>query len=209
VDVHELVIHFDMILPLPDLDRRRRRVHDSREAGRLTLKIRIVLLKVVRGAFLLAFGSESKRSDLRAQQNPDAIQIGALSSCLRKAETAISNATDGPASSRFLASGLAVRDAFPEGGKAAVSQDSPIRQCRRSEISRLGRRLLGMTLTVTLSPILSTLTGTLRLSNEFLSDHSMKNSVTPPPGWRPPGDLRMRIANGDSLTLPTTSSVLL
>lgn len=61
---------------------------------------------------------------------------------------------------------------------------------------RLVRRLLGMTLTVTLSPTFSKLTGTLRLSNAFLSDHSM---IVP-----------RRACNGvpEALTYPMTVTII-
>src|SRR2546425_11492118 len=47
---------------------------------------------------------------------------------------------------------------------------------------RFGRRLLGLTLTVTMSPTWILLTGTLRRINAFLSDHSTKNCDTTTPG---------------------------
>src|SRR5688572_31970329 len=62
-------------------------MHDPGEAGRLALKVRIVLLKVVSGAFLLTLGSESKGSNLSAQQDPDTIQIGAFTGRLRESRS--------------------------------------------------------------------------------------------------------------------------
>src|SRR6266850_2091810 len=75
---------------------------------------------------------------------------------------------------------------------------------------RLGSRLLGLTLIVTLSPTRILLTGTVRRSSAFLSDHSTKNSETPPSGLvtsRVICECGFRIAT--SLTLPVTSSALL
>jgi hypothetical protein len=59
-------------------------MHDAGETRRLALEIRIVLLEVVSGAFLLALGSEPKSPNLSAQEDPDSIQIGAFTGRLRK-----------------------------------------------------------------------------------------------------------------------------
>src|SRR5215831_20139375 len=79
MNVHEFVINLNLIRMLPDLDRRRWRMHDSRDAGRLALEIRIILLKVVRCALFLTFRREPEFSNVCTEQDPDAIQFRAFS----------------------------------------------------------------------------------------------------------------------------------
>src|SRR5437867_551427 len=169
--IHEFIVHFHVIRMLPHLDRRRRRVHDARHAGRFALEVRIVLLIIVRGAFLLTLGRQLWFFNFRAQEDPDTIHVGALAGGRNKQRKTSDDCGDlhfAFSSHPPLPFAMPWRNAAKPQSRMTVPSGS----VAVLKYPRLGRRLLGLTLIVTVSPTLILLTGTLRRSSAFLSDHS-------------------------------------
>src|SRR5437870_3000239 len=167
--IHELIVHFHVIPMLPDLYRRRRRVHHTRHAGGFALEVRIVLLIIVRGAFLFALGRQLRLFNVRAEQDPDTIHVGALAggrNKQRKTSDNCSNLHFAFSSQPPLPFTMPWRNAAKPQSRITVPSGSVAVR----KYPRLGRRLLGLTLIVTLSPTLILFTGTLRRSKAFLSD---------------------------------------
>src|SRR5688572_13108692 len=124
-------------------------MHDPGEARRLALKVGIVLLKIVSGAFLLALGRESKRSNLSAQEDPYPIQVGTLAGGLSESAPCNQQHDCRCGSHRVSSSQPALPLAIPS--RNAANPQSlkmvPSGNVAVLKYPRFERRLLGMTLT--------------------------------------------------------------
>src|SRR5262245_28330951 len=183
VHIHELVVHFDIVVMLPNLDRRRRRVHDPSEACGLALEVRIVFLKVISGSRLLSDVGELQFTDLGAKQYPDSIQFGAgrrrvsrhyAGDQQRGYQRSVEeeSSTIHCSASRQQVILVPFATLSRNAAKPQSFRTVPSGRVAVLKYPRLGRRLLGLTLIVTLSPTRILSTGTVRRSKAFLSDHS-------------------------------------
>jgi hypothetical protein len=78
VHVHELVVDLDVIAALADLDRRRRRVHDSSERHGLALQVPVVSQRIVLLELFTAGGGQPRVFRyLRAIEQPNTVEVRA------------------------------------------------------------------------------------------------------------------------------------
>ena len=76
--IHKLIVDFHRILTLPNLYRRRGRMHDPGKAGGNTSHVRVVFLIIVGGAGLFSCGRELEVFRFTSQQDPHAVQVCAF-----------------------------------------------------------------------------------------------------------------------------------
>src|SRR6185369_15677399 len=131
---------------LPHFNRRRRSMHDPGYAGRLALEVRIVFLKIISRALLLTFRCQLRFGALSADQNPYAIKVGMFAGEKHQ--------SDQQALHRSLSSHPPLPFAIPSRNAAKPQSRSvvPSGNVAVRKYPRLASRLLGLTLTVTLSP---------------------------------------------------------